>query len=367
MLDDPRSSEFVRHFVGQWLQARGIDSVPINAFAVMSRDAVPDPEADRRRARFRELVRKPPESLTEEEKKELAAARASFFGGFRRFAQFELNGQLRQAMRRETEMCFEHVLRNDRSLLELIDSDYTFLNERLAKHYGIDGVTGDQMRLVRLPADSPRGGVLTQGTVLAITSNPDRTSPVKRGLFILDNLLGTPPPPPPPDIPALEEATTEKGSKPPTLREALKIHRKEALCSSCHNRMDPLGLALENFNALGRWRDKERGQPIDASGQLLTGESFASVRELKHILATRRRLDFYRCLTEKLLMYALGRGLEYQDVQTVDDIVGRLDRAKGRPSVLLTGVIESAPFQKRRAARAPDTPVTEPGTNRPDE
>jgi mono/diheme cytochrome c family protein len=366
MLDDPRSSELVHNFVGQWLQVRAIDSVPINAFAVMSREAKPDPEADKRRARFRELVRKPPESLTEEEKKELAAARASFFGGFRRFARFDLNGPLRQAMRRETEMCVEHVLRNDRSLLELIDSDYTFLNERLAKHYGIDGVTGEQMRLVRLPANSPRGGVLTQGTVLAITSNPDRTSPVKRGLFVLDNLLGTPPPPPP-DIPALEEARTDNGSKPATLREALQLHRSQALCASCHNRMDPLGLALENFNALGRWRDTERGQPIDAAGQLLSGESFANVRELKHVLATRRRLDFYRCLTEKLLMYALGRGLEYQDVHTVDDIVGRLEKAQGRPSVLLAGIIESTPFQKRRATGAADTPVTEPGANRPEQ
>src|SRR5262249_46794551 len=157
-------------------------------------------------ARFRELSRKPPETLTAAEKKELEEARASFFGGFRRFAQFELNGELRRALRQETEMTFEHVLREDRSLLELIDADYTFLNERLARHYGIDGVTGAQMRKVPLPADSPRGGILTQGTFLIVTSNPDRTSPVKRGLFILDNILGMPPPPPPPDVTPLEQA-----------------------------------------------------------------------------------------------------------------------------------------------------------------
>jgi hypothetical protein len=339
----------VRQFVGQWLQARGVAAVPINARAVILRDGVPDPRSDQQRARFRELIRKAPESLTEAEKKELAAARASFFRGRRRFAQFELTGDLRRAMRLETEMLFDHILRNDRSLLELIDCDYTFLNERLARHYGIDGVSGDRMRLVRLPKDSPRGGVLTQGTVLTVTSNPDRTSPVKRGLFILDNILGTPPPPPPPDVPPLEEATAGLKGRPATLRESLKAHRAEPLCSSCHNRMDPLGLALENFNALGRWRDKEQGQPIDATGELITGEPFRNVRDLKRILASSRRLDFYRCVTEKMLTYALGRGLEYPDVQTVDEIVAALEKSGGRPSVLLRGVIESVPFQKRRA------------------
>jgi mono/diheme cytochrome c family protein len=349
MLADPRSNEFVRHFVGQWLQARAIDSVEINARAVISRDEPPNPERDKQRERFRELIRKT--DLTEAEKKELDALRASMFGGFRRFAQFELNGELRRAMRRETEMCFDHVLRNDRSLLELLDSDYTFLNERLARQYGIEGVVGDQMRLVKLPANSVRGGILTQGTVLALTSNPDRTSPVKRGLFLLDNILGTPPPPPPPDIPALEESA-QKG-KPTTLRDTLKAHRADALCASCHNRMDPLGLALENFNALGMWREKDAGQPIDAAGELITGEKFSNVRELKRVIVKERRLDFYRCLTEKMLMYALGRGLDYYDVQAVDEIVERLDKADGRPSALLAGIIESTPFQKRRAPAPP--------------
>ncbi len=357
MLADSRSAEFVRNFVGQWLEARRIESVPINAFAVLARENMPDPQAQKQRARFRELVRRDFDSLSEAEKKELAAMRAKFRAGRRR-GQFELTRDLRQAMRRETEMLFEHVLRNDRSLLELIDCDYTFLNERLARHYGIDGVRGEAMRLVKLPGDSVRGGVLTHGTVLAVTSNPDRTSPVKRGVFILDNILGTPPPPATPDIPPLEEAAASL-KKPATLREALKAHRNQPLCSSCHNRMDPLGLAFENFNALGRWRDKERGQPIDASGQLLTGESFTSVRQLKRILSSQRRLDFYRCLTEKMLTYALGRGLEYHDVQAVDEIVERLEKSHGKPSVLLGGVIDSVPFQKRRAARGRGRPPVE--------
>ena len=225
-------------------------------------------------------------------------------------------------MRRETEMLFGHIVRNGRNVLELIDSDYTFLNERLAKYYGISDVKGEEMRRVALPPGGPRGGVLTQGTVLAVTSNPDRTSPVKRGLFILDNILGTPPAPPPPDIPPLEDAARRSGNKKPTLREALALHRQDAKCSSCHNRMDPLGLALENFNALGRWRDKERGQPIDASGKLITGEEFTTIQELKHVLVNQRQRDFYRCLSEKLLTYALGRGLGYDDVEAVDQAGG---------------------------------------------
>src|SRR6185369_14793902 len=172
--------------------------------------------------------------------------------------QVELDGQLRRAMRQETEMGFAYIVREDRSVLELIDNDYTFLNERLARHYGLTNlnVTGNEMRRVKLPEDSPRGGILSQGTVLTVTSNPTRTSPVKRGLFVLDNILGTPPPPPPPDIPSLEESEKDFKDRDPTLREVLAVHRAKPLCSSCHNRMDPLGLALENFNALGMWREK---------------------------------------------------------------------------------------------------------------
>jgi hypothetical protein len=282
----------------------------------------------------------------------LQEVRTAFFQARRRFREFDLDRELRQAMRRETEMVFEFIVRNDRSLLELLDSDYTFLNERLAKHYGIDGVQGDEMRRVTLPAQSPRGGVLTQGTVLAVTSNPDRTSPVKRGLFILDNILGTPPPPPPPDIPPLEEAGKTVAGRIPTLRETLALHRKQASCSSCHNRMDPLGLALENFNALGRWREKERGQPIDAAGRLITGESFTGVRELKRILVHEHRRNFERCLSEKMLTYALGRGLDYHDVDAVDRLVERIENSDGRWSALLMGIVESTPFQKRQRGMA---------------
>ena len=154
---------------------------------------------------------------------------------------------------------------------------------------------GDAIQLVKLPAGSPRGGILTQGTVLAVTSNPDRTSPVKRGLYILDNILGSPPAPPPPNIPALEDSGKKVGGRTPTVRESMVLHRSQPSCAACHARMDPLGLALENFNALGRWRDKERTDPIDASGKLISGESFAEIKELKKILVNRHRREFYRC------------------------------------------------------------------------
>jgi mono/diheme cytochrome c family protein len=348
MLADARSGEFFRNFVGQWLQTRDVDKVLINAAAILSRDEPRDPAADRRRARFRELNRKAPETLTAKEKEELKQVRSTFFRSFRRFREFELGRDLRLAMRRETEMLFEHVVRQDRSLAELLDCNYTFLNERLAKYYGIDGVKGDAMRLVSLPPGSPRGGVLTQGTMLTVTSNPDRTSPVKRGLFILENILGTPPPPPPADIPPLEEAAGKISGRPATLRASLALHRQQASCASCHNRMDPLGLALENFNALGRWREKEQGQPIDAAGKLVTGESFQGITELKRILIDRHQREFERCLSEKMLTYALGRGLDSLDVETVDRLVDRLETAGSRPSALLLGIVESIPFQRQR-------------------
>jgi hypothetical protein len=239
-------------------------------------------------------------------------------------------------------------MREDRSVLEMLDSDYTFVNAKLAKVYDIPDVEGRETRRVTLPADSPRGGMLTHASVLLVTSNPTRTSPVKRGLFLLDNFLGTPPPPAPPEVPALEDSEKEFKDREPSLREALEMHRNKPLCSSCHNRMDPLGLALENFNALGLWRDQERGQELETAGKLITGETFSDVRELKKILATKRHVDFYRCLTEKLLTYALGRGLEYYDVEAVDRIVDKLEADQGKFSSLLMGVIESAPFQQRR-------------------
>lgn len=347
MLKDSRSEAFVKDFVGQWLRTRDIDTIPIEARSVLAREEKFNPDAAHNRQRFRELNDKPGQ-LTPEEREEMAKIRETFRRFNRQGTRADLTGVLRSAMRAETEKYFDYILREDRSLLELLDSDYTFLNESLAKHYGITNVVGDEMRLVKLPPDSPRGGILTQGSVLAVTSNPTRTSPVKRGVFILDNILGTPPPPPPPNIPQLEDAAKNLTNRAPSLRETLAVHRQNALCSSCHNRMDPLGLALENFNAMGMWRSQEFGDPIDATGTLITGEKFNDIQELKHILVTKHSRDFYTTVTEKLLIYALGRGLDYYDVETVDEIVARIEKADGRVSALISGVVESAPFQKTR-------------------
>ncbi len=347
MMGDRRFEQFLKQFAGQWLRSRDVEAWPVDARAVLSRDN-PDRGRDELRERFRRLQRKDPAQMTEEERRELRRVRDQFQRRFGELRRAELSGELRRAMRDETEMLFARIVQDNRSLLELINANYTFLNERLARQYGIEGVEGDRMRLVELPADSPRGGVLTQGTTLVVTSNPDRTSPAKRGLYVLDNILGTPPPPPPPNIPSLEQAEAEMHGRSPTARELLERHRADPLCSACHNRMDPLGLALENFNPLGQWRDEERGQPIDAAGRLITGETFTGIRELKETLAAHRRGDFYRCATEKLLTYALGRGLDYYDVDAVDRIVAELEATGGQSSRWLVGVIKSEPFQRTR-------------------
>ena len=362
MLADDRSAAFVRNFTGQWLQARDIETVPIEARVVLARERKFDPESDRRRKRFRELNDKSDLEITPAEKAELAEIRETFKKTFQRPARADLNGEIRSAMRQETEKSFDYVLREDRSVLELLDADYTFLNEPLANYYGIPNVSGHEMRRVPLPAGSPRGGILTQGTVLGVTSNPTRTSPVKRGAFILDNILGAPSPPPPPNIPPLEDAAKDIKDHPPSLRETLARHRADPLCSSCHSRLDPPGLALENFNALGLWRDQEFEQPIDVTGKLFTGEDFKSVKELKHLLVSNHAQQFYRTLTEKMLTYALGRGLEYYDVATVDQIVERLEQAGGKPSALLLGIVESTPFQKTRS-QATRTASAQPPIN----
>jgi hypothetical protein len=317
MLRDPQSEAFTHNFTGQWLQARDVEFVPINKRAILGLG--------------------PPVGLP----------------------RIEFDMDMRRAMRSETEMVFDYILHGDRSILELVDSNYTFLNEKLAKEYGLPGVKGKDMRRVELPEGSPRGGVLTEGTVLAVTSNPTRTSPVKRGQFILQNILGTPAPPPPPNIPPLEESKAAFGGREPTLREMLAVHRKNPLCSSCHGRMDPLGLALENFNPLGNWRTTDADQPIAPAGKLITGEPFRDIRDLKRIITHERRADYYRCITEKVLTYALGRGLEYGDVEAVDRIVDRLENDGGRMSTLLLGVIESAPFQTQRRT-TPRTPDVSP-------
>lgn len=350
MLKDPRSKELVRNFTGQWLQARDVEYIAINAKAVLARDSGRDGAFLDELAAFRGKR----DAQADNSDSNQTSGPAQHARPFRKFQEDDpplgFDHNLRQAMRNETEMFFASVVQEDRDVATLIDSDYTFLNERLAALYGLTNlnITGNEMRRVTLPPDSPRGGVLTEGTVLVVTSNPDRTSPVKRGVFVLSNILGTPPPPPPPNVPALEASEKGSANHGATLRDLLEAHRSQPLCASCHARMDPIGLAMENFNALGIWRDTERNQNIDAAGKLITGESFNNVRELKHILATKHREDFYRCLTEKLLTYALGRGLEYYDVETVDEIVQRLDQQNGRFSALLMGIIESAPFQKQR-------------------
>jgi hypothetical protein len=346
MLADPRAQELVRNFTGQWLQARDVTTVPIESFDVYLRDH-PHPEVEEARRTFRRIGRIDEAARTPEQKAEAARARA-LFQAFNRQPRPQLTSELREAMQRETELLFEHVLKQNRSVIEFLVADYVHVNERLARHYGLEGVEGDEMRLVKLPPDSPRGGVLTQGTVLAVTSNPTRTSAVKRGVFILDHILGAPPPPPPPGVPTLEEATRADGGGELSLREALDQHASNSLCRSCHNRMDPLGFALENFNAMGAWRDSELNRPIESKGRLVSGRTFSDVRELKQILATDHRQDFFYCLAEKLLTYALGRGMDYYDTETLDRLVQQLEAADGRLSALIVGIVESTPFQKRR-------------------
>ena len=251
-------------------------------------------------------------------------------------------------MRQETEMLFEHIFREDRSLLELLDCNYTFLNEALAKYYGMHGIEGPQMRLVTLPEGSPRGGVLTQGTYLTVTSNPDRTSPVKRGLFILENILGTPPAP----LRRTFRPWKSRFESGPDERPRCGNLWKSTARTPC---AAPATIEWTRWDWPSRTStrcpcgaDTESGQPVEATGTLTTGETFHSVQELKKILVTTRRTEFYRCLTEKMLTYALGRGLEYYDVGTVDTIVDQLEQNGGRASLLVKGIIESAPFQKRR-------------------
>ncbi len=306
MLDDPKSDRFIQRFIGQWLQAQDVESISIDA---------------RRALGIRDLG-----------------------DSFRVFSK-----TVRRAMREETEMLFEYILKENRSVGELLTADYAFLNKPLAKFYGLEEIKGlddRQLKKVDLPKDSNRGGILTQGTFLVVTSNPTRSSPVKRGLFILDNILGSPPPPAPPDVPALEEVR-QRGKKL-TMREQMELHRSEALCKSCHARMDPLGLALEKFTYIGQFREEDDGQKIETAGKLITGEEFTNVRELSHVLANERKVDFYRCLTEKMLTFALGRGLEYYDTPTVDTIVDDMLANDGKLRRMIHTLVDSAPFQKRR-------------------
>lgn len=291
MIQDPKFSSFVENFAGQWLQLRNLDEVK------------PAPEP---------------------------------------FPNFD--EELRQAMKKETQLFFEYVARQDRSILEFLDARYSFLNERLARHYGLEGVRGAEFRLVEL-ASPQRGGLLTQASVLTVTSYPNRTSPVLRGKFLLENFLNAPPPPPPPDVPTLEESA--KGVSG-TLRQQLEKHRSNAMCASCHERMDTLGFGLENFDAIGAWREQDQGRTIDASGALPGGRKFASPAELKAILLSEKD-DFAQCLTEKMLIYALGRGLSAQDRPIVRRITRALAADNYRYSRLVIEIVRSAPFQMRRS------------------
>ncbi|HEV3256534.1 MAG TPA: DUF1592 domain-containing protein [Gemmataceae bacterium] len=250
---------------------------------------------------------------------------------------------LRAAMRKETEMFFEAVMREDRSIMDFLDADYTFVNERLARHYGITGVKGTQFRRVKLTGGQ-RGGVLTQASVLTVTSNPTRTSPVKRGKWILDNILGTPPPPPPPDAGRLNEAKEAVLSG--SLRQRMEQHRANPNCASCHQRMDPLGFGFENFDGIGAWRTRDGQFPVDPSGVLPGGQPFKGPSELKAILK-KKEDKFRRCLAEKLLTFALGRGLESYDKCAVDRIAAALAKDHNRFSSLVIAVVNSDPFQMR--------------------
>lgn len=298
MLLDPKADRMIANFVGQWLQARDVETMNMRPEVILN---------------------------------------LSFLVAHKTFSR-----SLRTDMRRETEALFRHVLQHDLPATDLVSGDYTFLNERLANYYGIPGVTGESLQKV----SGHRGGLLTQGTFLVVTSNPTRTSPVKRGLFVLENLLGTPPPPAPPDIPSLEEAA--KGVAGLTMKEQMVIHRESPDCRSCHARMDPIGLAFENYTAVGTYREQDSGKKIESDGKLATGEEFAGVEELKQLLATDRRGDFERCLAEKLLTYALGRGVEYYDAPAIDGIVARMDGKNGSLQEAVRAIVDSPPFQMRR-------------------
>ena len=289
MLADPKAKALAINFAGQWLQFRQIETI------------APDPEL---------------------------------------FPAFD--EELRQAMRRESELFFEAVMREDRSILEFLDADFTFVNARLADHYQIAGEFGAEFQRVRLDAQSMRGGILTQAGTLALTANPTRTSPVIRGKWVLEQILGTPPPPPPPDVEELEES--REASAAASLRERLEIHRSQAECAVCHAKMDPIGFAFENFDAIGAWRDLDGPFPIDASGELPDGRRFNGPKELIDILKTEE--TFPRTVVEKMLTFALGRGLEYYDKCAIDEILAAANKADFRFSALVIAVVMSDPFQK---------------------
>jgi hypothetical protein len=287
MLADPKSQALVANFAGQWLHLRNLKSVLPNS------DGFPD-----------------------------------------------FDDNLRQSLQQETELFFESVMREDRSVLDLMTADYTFLNERLARHYGIPDIYGSRFRRVTL-TDETRRGLLGQGSILAVTSHSDRTSPVVRGKWILENIMGMPVPPPPPDVPPLKE--NQEVRKPRTMREQLAEHRSNPACATCHKAMDPIGFALENFDAVGAWRDDEAGVKIDASGELADGTKVDGVVGLRRALVSRPEV-FAGTVTEKMMTYALGRGVDYRDMPVIRGILRSGDY---RFSTLVLGIVHSTPFQMR--------------------
>ena len=291
MMADPRASALVGNFAGQWLMLRNI------------RDAAPDPDL---------------------------------------FPNFDEN--LREAFRRETELFIESQVHDDRGVPELLTANYTFLNERLARHYGVPGVNGTRFRRVTL--ESQRGGLLGHGSLLTVTSYPNRTSPVLRGKWLLENILGTPPPPPPPDVPALKDKGAD--GRPQSVRERLEDHRRNPTCAACHAQMDPLGFALDHFDAVGKWRDADAGTAVDASGTLPDGSSFKGLDGLRTLLDSRRE-QFVATVTEKLLAYGLGRGLEAYDMPAVRKIVRDANVDGYRWSSIVLGIANSVPFRMRTA------------------
>jgi mono/diheme cytochrome c family protein len=292
MLSDPRSHALVDNFAGQWLRIRNLRNVSPNS------DLYPD-----------------------------------------------FDDNLRQSFRRETELLFDSIIREDRNVLDLMTADYTFVNERLARHYGIPGIYGSQFR--RVPVTDPaRRGLLGQGSFLAVTSHAERTSPVLRGKWILENILGLPVPPPPPNVPPLKERVN--GEKPRTMRDQMAEHRASPVCASCHKVMDSIGFALENFDAVGAWRAQDADAPVDASGDLADGTHVNGVVELREALLKKPDL-FVGTMTEKLMTYALGRGIDYRDMPAVRTIVKDAGRNGYKFSSLVMGVVRSLPFQMKMA------------------
>jgi Protein of unknown function (DUF1592)/Protein of unknown function (DUF1588)/Protein of unknown function (DUF1587)/Protein of unknown function (DUF1585)/Protein of unknown function (DUF1595)/Planctomycete cytochrome C len=290
MLADERSSALADNFAGQWLETRNLDSI------------TPDPK---------------------------------------KFPEW--GPELRDSMKTETRMFFESMLRENRPLSEFLDAKYTFLDERLGRHYGIEGVSGGTFRRVELATDQ-RGGILSHASILSISSYPTRTSPVIRGKYLLQNFLGAPPPAPPPDVPTLdEEAVGNAGS----LRQQLEKHRSNATCASCHTRMDVLGFGLENYDAIGKWRTMDGKFPVDVSGTFPNGKSFSTPAEMKALLKEELP-DFARCIIEKMLTYSLGRGLEKYDRRTVAEIGRKLSASGYQFQTLIDGIVTSLPFQSRR-------------------